>query len=174
MLAYFFNSGIFILAISSWNAASLPLSFFSHDGPPVDICKTVLHCPFNLFLVFFFPFFKCWFQGKFVGAIFIIPLIFFLTWQSLDLSQEFPRFLIFYLMIQNSKDAKWYTVLTHFCLVAITSPLSLHPWYHFLLFSFKDMICCFCFLVIKLCLTLWTAGFPVLHYLPECAQSEVH
>ena len=61
-------------------------------------------------------------------------------------------------------------VHTHFCLVAITSPLYLRPWCHFVLFFFKDMICC---LVAKSCLTLWTAGFPFLHYLPESNWSSL-
>ena len=58
MLVYFFNSGIFILAISALNAASTPPSSFSHDGPPVDICTMALNCPFkfvfDVFLSFFF------------------------------------------------------------------------------------------------------------------------
>ena len=58
MLVYFFNSGIFIWAVSSLNAASLPPSFFSHDGPPADVSKIALNCPFkfvfDVFLSFFF------------------------------------------------------------------------------------------------------------------------
>ena len=42
------------------------------------------------------------------------------------------------------------------------------------------MCCCGCYSVAQLCLTLWdprdcsTPGFPVLHHLPELAQTHVH
>lgn len=145
-LVCFFSSGLFFshqvfkYCISATTPIFLGWSTYWHLCLPFTfhIVQLLLHicfCPF-LFLLMLIPGWicKCYFS------------IYYLFSEGLDLSQETPKFLLFYLLVQNLKVTKWYIANMAFppciCLLAIGSPPSLHLCYHLYCFLSKVWYAC--------------------------------